>query len=144
MLRLCVFYMFLAASGLAGVEQTPAGPAQPKPTAVAAGEIGSHLPDFSARDLRGRQISSSELRGKVVLVDFWATWCQPCKKEMPGYQKLADRYGVKGFRVIGFKADVMRDQVDPKLFVKQLGIHYPIAVGTQDLRDKFGGIEGLP
>src|SRR4051812_32121668 len=108
MLRQCVFYMFLAASGLAGVKQTPAG-ASPKPAAIAAGEIGSHLPDFSTRDLRGRRIFSSELRGNVVLIDFWATWCQPCKKEMPGYQKLSVRYGARGFAVIGFKLDIMAD-----------------------------------
>src|SRR3954471_15729459 len=142
MLKQCVFYMFLAAFRLIGVEQTPVGAAQQKP--AAAGEIGSRLPDFSAVDLRGHKISSVDLRGKVVLIDFWATWCQPCKKEMPGYQKLADQYGPKGFQVVGFKGDMMRDQVDPKLFVKQLGIHYPIAVGTEELRAKFGGIEGLP
>jgi thiol-disulfide isomerase/thioredoxin len=144
MLRLCVFYMFLAASGLAGVEQTPAGPAQSKPTAVAAGEIGSHLPDFSARDLRGRRISSADLRGKVVLVDFWATWCQPCKKEMPGYQKLAGRYGPRGFAVIGLKLDIMADTEEPRAFAHRLGIHYPLAVATDEVKNKFGGIEGLP
>src|SRR5690242_10145003 len=99
MLKQVVFCMFLVASRLAGVEQAPAGPAQAKPAVIAAGEIGSRLPDFSARDLRGRRISSADLHGKVVLIDFWATWCQPCKKEMPGYQKLADRYGSRGFAV---------------------------------------------
>ena len=144
MLRLCVLYMFLAASGLAGVEQTPVGPAHPKPTAIAAGEIGSHLPGFSARDLRGRRISSADLHGKVVLIDFWATWCQPCKKEMPGYQKLADRYGPRGFAVIGFKLDIMADTEDPRAFARRLGIHYPLAVATDEIKNKFGGIEGLP
>src|SRR5437868_8238829 len=105
MLRQCVFYLCLFAYGLAGLKQLPAGPAQSKPAAIAAGEIGSRLPYFAVRDLRGRPISSSDLRGKVVLIDFWATWCQPCKKEMPGYQKLADRYGQSGFVVIGFKLD---------------------------------------
>ena len=139
-----MFYMFLAASGLAGFEQAPAGPAQPKPTAIAAGEIGSHLPDFSARDLRGRRISSSDLRGKVVLIDFWATWCGPCKKEMPGYQKLLNRYGARGFAVIGLKLDIMADTEEPRAFARRLGIHYPLAVATDEIKDKFGGIEGLP
>src|SRR5712664_3941449 len=100
MLRHCLFYMFLAGSGLAGFQQTPAGPL-PKPAAIAAGEIGSRLPDFSAKDFHGSKISSADLRGKVVLIDFWATWCQPCKKEMPGYQKLLNLYGSRGFAVIG-------------------------------------------
>ena len=80
---------------------------------IAAGEIGSRLPDFSVKDLQGREISSADLRGKVVLIDFWATWCQPCKKEMPGYQKLLDRYGSRGFVVVGFKFDTMMDTEDP-------------------------------
>jgi thiol-disulfide isomerase/thioredoxin len=144
MLRQCVLYMFFAASGLAGVEQTPAVSAQPKAVAIAAGEIGSRLPDFSARDLRGRRISSADLRGKVVLIDFWATWCQPCKKEMPGYQKLASRYAARGFAVIGFKLDIMADTEEPRAFARRLGIRYPLAVATDEVKNKFGGIEGLP
>src|SRR6478736_6455332 len=144
MLRQCVFYMFLGALGLAGVEQTPADSAQQKPSAIAAGEIGARLPDFSARDLRGRRISSANFRGKVVLIDFWATWCQPCKKEMPGYQKLADRYGSQGFAVMGFKLDIMADTEEPRAFARRLGIHYPLAVATDEIKNKFGGIEGMP
>ncbi len=144
MLRHCLFYMFLVASGLAGVEQTPAGPAQPQPAAIAVGEIGSRLPDFSAKDFHGRKISSADLRGKIVLIDFWATWCQPCKKEMPGYQKLADHYGAEGFAVIGLKLDIMADTEEPRAFARRLGIRYPLAVATDEVKNKFGGIEGLP
>jgi thiol-disulfide isomerase/thioredoxin len=102
------------------------------------------LPDFSVKDLKGREISSSKLRGKVVLIDFWATWCQPCKKEMPGYQKLADRYGSRGFAVVGLKFDTMMDMEDPVRFAKKIGVRYPLAVAADDLKQKFGGIEGLP
>jgi thiol-disulfide isomerase/thioredoxin len=144
MLKQWVFYMFLAVSGLAGVEQTAAGPAPPRAAAIATGEIGSRMPDFSTRDLKGHRISSADLRGKVVLIDFWATWCQPCKKEMPGYQKLADRYSRRGFAVIGFKLDIMADTEEPRAFARRLGIQYPLAVATDVVKDKFGGIEGLP
>jgi thiol-disulfide isomerase/thioredoxin len=144
MLRECVFCLFLVAPGLAGVEQAPAGPAPPKAASIAPGEIGSRLPDFSTRDLRGRRISSSDLRGKVVLIDFWATWCGPCKKEMPGYQKLENRYGPRGFAVIGLKLDIMADTEEPRAFARRLGIHYPLAVATDEIKNKFGGIEGLP
>lgn len=109
-----------------------------------AGEISSRLPEFTLRDLRGRRISSASLRGKVVLIDFWATWCQPCKQEMPGYQKLLDRYGKRGFAVIGFKFSNMKDTEDPISFAKRLGVRYPLIVATDDLKAKFGGIEGLP
>src|SRR2546423_9136427 len=137
------FLIFLMV-GLAGCGRKSAGPAQPKQAAIAAGEIGSHLPDFSVKDLRGRELSSADLRGKVVLIDFWATWCQPCKKEMPGYQKLLDRYGSRGFAVIGFKFDTMMDMEDPLTFAKKIGVRYPLAVAADDLKQKLGGIEGLP
>ena len=130
--------------GLAGCNQRSASSSAPVEASIAAGEIGSRLPDFSVKDLQGRQISSEELRGKVVLIDFWATWCGPCKKEMPGYQQLVDRYGSQGFEVIGLKFDTMKDTEDPIRFAKRFGVRYPLAVATETVRQKFGGIEGLP
>ena len=146
MLREILLFLGLAAVGLAGCNQHSASSPSPQPKgpAIAAGEIGSHLPDFSMKDLRGRKISSADLRGKVVLIDFWATWCQPCKKEMPGYQKLLDRYGPRGFVVVGLKFNTMKDMEDPVMFAKRLGVRYPLAVATDALKQEFGGIEGLP
>src|SRR5207302_6829804 len=136
--------LLLAVVGLIGCSAHSASPTQPPHQSVAAGEIGSRLPDFSVTDLEGHPVSSSELRGKVVLVDFWATWCQPCKKEMPDYQKLVDKYGSRGFAVVGLKFDTMRDVEDPIRFAKKLGVRYPLAIATDDVKQKFGGIEGLP
>jgi len=144
MLRIRLLVLSLAAAGLAGCNQHSARPPQPKIEVVPPGEIGSRLPDFSVKDFQGREISSAGLRGKVVLIDFWATWCQPCKKEMPGYQKLVDRYGSRGFTVVGFKFDTMVDMENPALFAKKIGAGYPLAVAADDLKQKFGGIEGLP
>lgn len=144
MLRKCLLFLSLAAVGLVGCNRHPASPAPPKEDAIAAGELGSRLPRFSVKDLQGREISSADLRGKVVLVDFWATWCQPCTKEMPGYQTLLDRYGSRGFAVVGFKFDTMADSQDPVLFARKLGVHYPLAVASADLKQSFGGIAGLP
>lgn len=142
MIRKCLLLFFVV--GLAGCNRTPASPAQLKPQAVAAGELGSHMPEFTVKDLQGKEISSADLRGKVVLVDFWATWCQPCKKEMPGYQKLLDEYGPRGFAVIGFKFDMMPDTQDPIQFAKKIGVHYPLPIASDQIRGQFGGIEGLP
>ena len=139
-----VFLLSLTMAGLAGCNAHSASLPPPKETAIAAGEIGSRLPDFTVKDLQGQTISSADLRGKVVLVDFWATWCQPCKKEMPGYQRLLDRYGSRGFAVLGLKFDTMMDTEDPVKFAKRIGVHYPLAVATDGLKQKFGGIEGLP
>src|SRR6476469_2048811 len=144
MLRSSVLFLSLAVLGLAGCNQHSASPTARKEPAIPAGEMGSRLPDFSVRDLQGNTLSSADLRGKVVLIDFWATWCQPCKKEMPGYQKLADTYGPRGFVVVGFKFDNMPDTEDPLQFAKSIGSHYPLAVATENVRQPFGGIEGLP
>lgn len=144
MLRHGLLFLSLAGIGLGGCNQHPARPPQPKEAMSAAGEIGSRLPEFFVKDLRGRDISSADLRGKVVLIDFWATWCQPCKKEMSGYQKLLDRYGPRGFAVIGLKLDIMMDTEEPVLFARNIGVSYPLAVAGDDLKQKFGGIKGLP
>lgn len=144
MQRIVLLLFLLAVVGFVGCNAHSVSPAQPPHQFIAAGEIGSRLPDFSVRGLEGHPVSSSEFRGKVVLVDFWATWCQPCKKEMPGYQKLVDRYGSRGFVAIGFKFETMPDAQDPLLFAKSIGLRYPLALATDDLKQKFGGIEGLP
>jgi thiol-disulfide isomerase/thioredoxin len=133
--------LFIAILGLVGCYSE--SPPQPMKH-VSAGEIGSSLPTFSLKDLQGQPVSSDEFRGKVVLFDFWATWCQPCKKEMPGYQRLVDEYGPQGLVVIGFKFDTMPDMQDPVQFANGIGVHYPLAVATDDLKQKFGGIDGLP
>jgi thiol-disulfide isomerase/thioredoxin len=146
MLRKHLLFLSVAVMGLVGCNQhsTCSPQHQPKEHVVAAGEIGSRLPDFSVKDLQGREISAADLRGKVVLINFWATWCQPCKNEMPGYQKLADRYGSRGLTVVGFKFDTMPDMEDPVLFAEKIGVRYPLAAAADDLKQKFGGIEGLP
>jgi thiol-disulfide isomerase/thioredoxin len=134
----------LVAMGFAGWTPHPAKPLAAQQPEIAAGEIGSHLPQFSLKDLRGKELSSADLSGKVVLVDFWATWCQPCKKEMPGCQKLVDLYGKRGLAVIGLKFDTMADTEDPVMFARKIGVRYPLAVASDPVRQAFGGIEGLP
>ena len=138
------YLLFCVVAGLAACAQNLASRANLLADEVAAGESGSHLPEFTVKDFYGHPISSHDLKGKVVIVDFWATWCGPCKQEMPGYQKLVERYGAQGLVVIGFKSDAMADTQNPLKFAKGIGVHYPLAVATGEITQKFGGIEGLP
>jgi thiol-disulfide isomerase/thioredoxin len=141
--RKCLLLVVVVVGGLAGCNRNPVSPAQRR-AAVTAGEVGSHLPYFALKDLQGNEVSSAGLQGKVVLIDIWATWCQPCKKEMPGYQKLLDRYESRGFAVVGLKSTIMMDTEDPIKFANEIGVHYPLVVASADMVQKFGGIEGLP
>src|SRR5579871_3057579 len=113
MVKKYLWLLGFVATGLTGFEQRAARNPIKEQHSVPAGEIGSRLPDFVLKDLQGRSLSSVELRGKVVLIDFWATWCEPCKKEMPGYQMLLDRYGPHGLVVLGLKFNIMKDTEDP-------------------------------
>src|SRR5262252_1076311 len=131
----------LILTGLMGCHS--ASPPQPI-SHTAAGEVGSSLPGLSVTDLQGHPLSSADLRGKVVLIDIWATWCQPCRKEMPGYQKLFDRYGSRGFIVIGLKSNMMMDTTEPVQFARKIGVHYPLVSASSELIDKFCNLEGLP
>jgi thiol-disulfide isomerase/thioredoxin len=143
-LQQCLLVLSFSGIALSGCKQRAVGFSRPAEAAVAAGEIGSHLPEFAVKDLQGREILSANLPGRVVLIDFWATWCQPCKQEMPGYQALLDRYGPRGLVVVGFKFDMMVDAEDPLTFAHRIGVRYPLAVAPDDLKQRFGGIEGLP
>jgi peroxiredoxin len=98
------------------------------------------MPTFGLRDTAGREVSSAEYRGKVVLLDFWATWCAPCRREMPGYEGLYLRYKDRGFAVVGIAAD--SDARVVSRFAKKLGITYPLLINGMDVQRY--GVDGLP
>lgn len=99
-------------------------------------------PAFSLTDLQGQKVSLDDYRGKVVILDFWATWCGPCRMEIPGFVQLQQKYGPQGFQIIGVSMD---DGPQPvRQFYQQFHMNYPVAMGNEKLGELYGGIIGLP
>jgi len=100
-------------------------------------------PAWKLKDLAGNIVTSDQFKGKVVVVDFWATWCPPCKGEIPGYIALQKKYAADGLVFVGISVDEDGPEVVRK-FVKQYGINYPIVMFNEDVVNAFGPIEGYP
>lgn len=113
--------------------------------AAAFGVVGSNVaaPEFQVTTLDGRTLSSRELRGKVVLVNFWATWCPPCRFEMPGFQSVYDRRKAEGFVVLGISTDAA-GRAPVERFLEERRITYPVAMATGGVVQRFGGASALP
>ena len=100
--------------------------------AMAAGERKA-APDFSREDATGAQLRLSQYRGKVVLLDFWATWCTGCKQEMPWYMEFADKYKADGLAVIGVSMDDEGWKVVKPFLAEKMKLNYPVIVGDAKL-----------
>ena len=100
-------------------------------------------PDFSLESLDGKNVRLSDLRGKAVLLNFWATWCAPCKIEMPWFVELQNQYGREGLQVVGVAMDDASKE-DIAKFAKEMGVNYPILIGKESVGDQYGGIPALP
>jgi len=113
--------------------------------ALAGGVCAAHarIADlhFTFKDLEGKNVTLSDYKGKVVLLDFWATWCPPCRKEIPGFVELYNTYKSRGLMVIGVSMDDTDDTPDVKRYAAQLKIDYPILLGfgrDDDLKPAYG------
>jgi peroxiredoxin len=96
-------------------------------------------PDFLLRDLGGRNIHLSDYKGKVVLVNFFASWCPPCKMEIPGFEKMYTSHQDRGFAVIG----IGLDDVSPS-FINEMGITYPVVAANDNVVSDYGNISSIP
>jgi cytochrome c biogenesis protein CcmG, thiol:disulfide interchange protein DsbE len=104
---------------------------------------GSVVPAWTANSLDGQRIGSDSLRGRVVLVNVWATWCLPCRAEMPLLQRMHERHRDAGFSLIGLSVD--RGPVsEVEAFLRDRGITYPVAIIGDDVVNAFGGVRGYP
>jgi peroxiredoxin len=114
---------------------------------------GKMAPDFTLRDTTGKKISLSSLKGKAIIIDFWATWCAPCKVEIPWLTKLYEQYSAQGLEVLGVseddldlddKAKLAKEKQDIADSAKKLGINYPVLIDDNHTDKPYGGIDALP
>src|SRR3989442_3548747 len=97
-------------------------------------------PDFELENVAGGKIKAAELKGKVSVIDFWATWCEPCIAEIPKFNQLHEQY--PNIQVIGITVMSPHDDIKPK--VPATGMKYTVLVGNDDVMDGFGGLVGFP
>jgi thiol-disulfide isomerase/thioredoxin len=117
-----------------------------------AKSIGIAAPDVTLKTLDGKSVTLADYKGKVVLVNFWATWCDPCRIEIPELIEIQQKYADKGFTILGVAMDeegasvvspfVAKERFDVE--GKQLPMSYPILLGDDKVADKFGGLLGYP
>jgi cytochrome c biogenesis protein CcmG/thiol:disulfide interchange protein DsbE len=100
-------------------------------------------PDFALEDLDGNIVKLSDYHGKVVILDFWATWCGPCRRGIPEFIELQSEYGEDKLVILGISVDQGDLSVVPK-FAKQYGINYPILYANIDVQRKYGPIRSIP
>jgi peroxiredoxin len=110
---------------------------------VSAEILHKPAPGFNLPDSKGASVKLSDYKGKVVLLDFWATWCGGCKVEIPWFMEFADRYKDKGFAVIGVSMDEEGWTI-VKPFIQAKKLNYPIVIGTEEMAKQYGGVDALP
>jgi cytochrome c biogenesis protein CcmG/thiol:disulfide interchange protein DsbE len=105
--------------------------------------LNQPAPDFTLSSLDGKTLKLSDYRGKAVLLNFWATWCEPCKIEMPWFVDLQKKYGPQGLQVLGVAMDDAPAKEIAE-FSQKMGVNYPIVIGKEEVGTQYGGVQYLP
>jgi cytochrome c biogenesis protein CcmG/thiol:disulfide interchange protein DsbE len=138
------FVLMLVLWSAAVRAQTPTAPTNPQ-TGPSVPAAGSQAPDFELKVVGsdGKTLQLSSLKGKAVIVSFWATWCEPCKVEMPWLVELQKKYAEQGLQVVGISMDDAEEKevID---FARKMGVNYPVLRGTEKVADLYGGVDALP
>ena len=100
-------------------------------------------PDWVLKDVDGREVKAADFKGNVVVVDFWATWCPPCRKEIPEYIAMQEKYRERGLVILGFSMDDL-PPAEVKAFGEMMKTNYPLIMANETVAEAFGGYEGLP
>ena len=140
------------AEPVAATTATSADPVATPPAAAEGEQAGSACManakpanfDFTLKDVDGNQVSLSAYKGKVVLLNFWATWCGPCKAEIPGFVRLQEKYRDKGLVIVGYSVDDTAEKA--KAYAAEYKMNYPILLGEgrEEVQDAYGPIWGIP
>jgi len=137
-LRLATVATVAALLGI--VACSPQPPAKP---VVKNASQRQKAPEFALKDASGKLVHLSDYKGKVVVLDFWATWCGPCKVEIPWFMEFEKEYRSKGFEVLGVSMDDDGwKAINP--YVAEKKINYPIVLANEEVNEAYGGIEALP
>ena len=127
----------------AGCNTTSSTTAQAANSKMKAEDQRKAAPEFALKDADGRTVRLSEYKGKVVLLNFWATWCGPCRLEMPWFVDFERTYKNDGFAVVGISLDEDGwNAIRP--FVTEIGVNYRILQGDDTVAEQYGGVESLP
>ncbi|MCK9266439.1 TlpA family protein disulfide reductase [bacterium] len=102
----------------------------------------SQAPDFSLKTIENKTVKLSDYKKKIVIINFWATWCPPCRAELPDFVKFYDEYNSKGVEIIGIA--VNSRNADIKSVIEQYKIKYPICISDKKVEAEYGGIRGVP
>jgi len=121
-----------------------AAPADSEADELAPKMRGKKAPTFVLTDLQGKKVSLADYKGRPVLVNFWATWCGPCKVEMPWFEQLRNQYASQGFEILGLTddADAGKDVIGK--VAQKSGVTYPILLTDGKVQDAYGGLDVLP
>lgn len=101
--------------------------------------LGGEAPDFTLSELNGTEVRLSKLKGRVVLIEFWATWCPPCRESIPAMNELYRKYNDKGLVLLGISVDKGQNvEEDLRAFVKEYSIQYPVAIDSKNINNLYG------